>query len=50
MAVYWDNWGVNAGYIVAGGDISVPQVRVITYTSTYDGKPPQRHLTGSPGV
>lgn len=38
-AVYWDNWGVNAGYIVVGGDISVPQVRVITYTSTYDGKP-----------
>lgn len=38
-AVYWDNWGVNAGYIVVGGDISVPQMQVITYTSTYDQKP-----------
>ncbi len=38
-AVYWDNWGVNGGYIVVGGDISVPQVRVITYTSSYDQKP-----------
>ncbi len=37
--VYWDNWGVNAGYIVVGGDISVPEKRVITYTSTYDQKP-----------
>ena len=35
-AVYWDNWGVNGGYIVIGGDLSVPENRTFTYTSSYD--------------
>lgn len=42
-AVYWDNWGVNGGYIVVGGDLSVPETRTFTYTSSYDGS--QRQAT-----
>lgn len=37
-AVYWDSWSANSAYLVVGGDLSVPETRVFTYTSTYDSR------------